>query len=188
MERINKYTGWDNLPRVTEILEIMGVIDTRFYTKKGADRGTDIHLLTELIDEGLLEYVDIQGNQYQDWLEGYFRFKNENEVVIEEIEREVIFEGEYAYKGHIDRIMVVNGERFIVDIKTGQVQKWNGLQLAAYGMAYNPDMSRAVLKLEKNGNYKFKTKISRDLSSEYWLREWSRILKEYYSKYYRKEG
>ncbi len=169
-----------DLPRVTHILQEVGIIDTRWYTKKSAGRGSDIHLLTEMIDDGLLLYTDIIGNEFEGWLTGYFKFKAENEVIIKETEKLVIYKGEYPYQGHVDRIATINGEDYIIDIKTGAIVEWNGLQLAAYGMAYNPDMKRAILKLDKNGNYRFKTKYKKDFDNRAWIEDWIWHLKKYY--------
>ena len=180
MEEMKKENGAGDLPRVTHILQEVGIIDTMWYNKEGADRGTDIHLLTEMIDEGLMSYTDIIGNNYEGWLTAYYQFKTDNRIEIKEIEHTVKYGGNYPYQGHLDRVMLINGEMYIVDIKTGQVVNWNGIQLAAYGMAYNPRIKRAVLKLRKDGTYKFKTKIKVDLSSDYWLRKWTGILKDYY--------
>ena len=175
-----KENGVGDLPRVTHILQEVGIIDTRWYNKEGANRGTDIHLMTEMIDEGIMDYLDVIDSEYEGWLNAYYAFETDNKIEIKEIELPVKYEGNYPYQGHLDRIMLINGEEYIVDIKTGQIVNWNGIQLAAYGMAYNPKIKRAVLKLSKDGTYKFKTKIKVDLSSDYWLREWTGILKDYY--------
>lgn len=178
MRKENKARG--DLPRVTHIIEACGLINTAFYTEAGANRGTDIHLLTQLIDEGLLKYNDVVNNEYEGWLSAYFNFLNENEVIIKEIEKTVIYKGQYPYKGHIDRIAIVNGEKYIIDIKTGQIIKWHGIQLAGYGLAYDVEVKRAILKLEKNGKYRFKTKIKYDLNSPKWGYDWWGCLQGYY--------
>ena len=168
-------------PRVTYILQATGVIDTRWYNEAGRNRGTDIHLLTTYIDDGLIKEEDIADSEYKDYLQAYFDFLHDNKIEVIETEKEVKKDGEHPYVGHLDRIYKVNGIWYLADIKTGQIQKWNGIQLTAYANAYGKVVQKAILKLQKNGKYKFITGIDGvKLTDPSWGLEWHKILWKYY--------
>jgi len=173
-----------NLPRVTDIIKEMGYMKSfNFYTAGSASRGTDIHILTTVIDSGLIKREDLRDNPYATWLNAYIDFLCDNQVVIIETEKEVI-DKDGLYVGHLDRVMVVNGVKTIIDIKTGGVESWCGLQLAAYGYAYDIGLNRAILQLRKDGKYRYITKLSKqELSGDYWIIMWKKILNDFYNKY-----
>jgi len=154
-----------------------------FYTAGSASRGTDIHILTTVIDSGLIKREDLRDNPYATWLNAYIDFLCDNQVVIIETEKEVI-DKDGLYVGHLDRVMVVNGVKTIIDIKTGGVESWCGLQLAAYGYAYDIGLNRAILQLRKDGKYRYITKLSKqELSGDYWVIMWRKVLNDYYNKW-----
>jgi len=172
------------IPRVTEIIKKMGYMkNLNFYTAGSASRGTDIHILTTVIDSGLIKREDLRDNPYATWLNAYIDFLCDNQVVIIETEKEVI-DKDGLYVGHLDRVMVVNGVKTIIDIKTGGVESWCGLQLAAYGYAYDIGLNRAILQLRKDGKYRYITKLSKqELSGDYWVIMWRKVLNDYYNKW-----
>ncbi len=173
------------IPRVTHILNAMGIVDTSWYTEESANRGTDIHLLTMFIDDDLINSNEVDEG-LRGYLKAYEKFKKENKTKVIESETEVIYRN--IYGGHIDRVMEINGNKYIIDIKTGQFVNWHGIQLAAYGLAYDPELNRAILQLRANGRYTFKTSYKGEsLSNDFWIDSWVNILKRYYKETENKE-
>ena len=55
--------------------------------------------------------------------------------------------------------------------------------MAAYGLAYDPELNRAILQLRANGRYTFKTSYKGEsLSSDFWIDSWKNILMRYYKE------
>lgn len=125
-------------PRVTEILKATGLIDDRFYTVAGRDRGTAIHKATESMD--ILGLLADDFPQYAEKLKTWEAWKAETGAQIEAMEEGVETDD---YIGRFDRIVTVYGSRWILDIKSGAKQPWHKVQVAAYAMATGID--RALL-------------------------------------------
>lgn len=101
-------------------------------------RGSVVHNLTEQLDRGqeVIGAVVGEGPLYRmsEWamLERYVEFRKRFSPVIEEIELRLVSES-LGYAGTLDRIMVIDGRRYIVDIKTSNAlydHYW--LQIASY--------------------------------------------------------
>jgi hypothetical protein len=121
------------LPSVTQILEGVGMIDTRFYTEEARLLGSAVHQATQYLDEGDLD-EDSVDPQMRGHLAAYQLFKKETGFSPVEIEVQV-YHPEYRYAGTFDRLgVIVQGRQVLVDLKTGPVQPWVGLQLAGYAL------------------------------------------------------
>ena len=143
------------LTSVSAILKDCGIINNKFYTEAGANNGKRRHLLCELYDKGTLDWGSI-GEADLPYLEAWIKFKEENHVEIQGIEV-----GAYHpllnYAGTTDRLMLIKGEPYIGDIKTGAESKATELQLILYGMMFTYAGQRAKLKtiyLKETGKYK----------------------------------
>ena len=173
-------------PRVSYILEKVGVVDTRYYNESGAERGTIVHNLTGMIDSGLFVEDDFP-REYAGYLSAYLRFLNEAKPKIIGSEKEVIYFNKLEktyYIGHLDRLMEMNRAMYLVDIKTGQIEKWHGLQLAAYAMALGEDVKKAILQLKPDGKYRLVTKIKNiSLDDEVWAVNWRIALRKFFKEY-----
>ena len=175
----------DNVPpRVTEILQAMGEIDTRWFPKGAAERGSDVHLMTQLIDGELLTREDIEGSEYRNYLLAYYKFLDDWKPEMIEAELEVEYQNELSYIGHVDRIIELKGERYIIDYKTGGVNESHGLQLAAYRLAYRSqtdiNLPVLILQLTKEGKYRLRNKLKYPLMDLHYEIRWVEILRNYY--------
>lgn len=137
----------------------------QFQLEQAADRGTNVHKLTEALDkygsceadEELLPYVS-----------AYVEFRNKYPVKWEKIEFSTYNPNE-MYGMTVDRYGELNGKKILVDIKTSsQIQtvavtaqltlyKW-GLQAQGFDVD-----EMYVLHLKKDGNHQFK-KIEPDIN------------------------
>jgi len=98
----------------------------------------------------------LQGESYIRVMKAVMRyaFFGEEPTGIESVEL-VVCEPKLGYAGRLDRVAVINGHRFILDIKTGEKQPWHRLQLGAYFIAYKKAEKIASVHILKTGKYKF---------------------------------
>jgi len=126
--------GGVKLPGVTTILKEVGAIDTRWAQQWHLDRGTAVHKTIELHNKGVLDYDSIDPEvtpYFEQWLE----FENVSEIKVLTSEKKVTHET-LLYGGTLDMIAELNGEKVLIDLKTGGKAPWHSLQTAAYAMAY----------------------------------------------------
>jgi len=126
------------LPGVTGTLEYVGLSDFSFVDNETLTRamlfGTAVHSLTEFDDKGILGEYD---PKLQPALTAWRNFKKDLRVEIlpEYIELKV-FNKAHRYAGTLDRIFMVDGTYWLIDIKTGGHVKSHAIQCAAYEAAF----------------------------------------------------
>jgi hypothetical protein len=138
------------VPSVTHILECYpkGAAYYNWLKEAGKDadeirdeagrRGSVVHKLTEFYDAGYeVNLINPQGQieyKLNEWamFERYVDFRNRFQFVTDSIELNIISK-QLGYAGTIDRVIDMNGEKILLDIKTSNAiypSYW--LQLAAY--------------------------------------------------------
>lgn len=120
-----------------------------------ADLGRRVHFACQLHDEDDLDESSVQ-EDVAPYLAAYRRFLLESGAVILENERKV-FERSLMYAGTIDRVLRINQEVMLVDLKTSISTPLSaGPQTAAYKRALNDVRvtSRAALRLKPDGSYR----------------------------------
>ncbi len=153
-------------PSVTEILAAVGITSSRFYKPGAAERGTAVHKMLEDYD-----VLGIPGEGL--FFEAYRSFLSRAEPKIIAIERFVFVE-DPRYGGTLDRVMEIDGEIYVVDIKTGWPASWHEIQLAAYARAYGAVDRIAALYL-KDGIPRF-----REYDLKQGLARWDEALQKFY--------
>lgn len=142
------------IPSVTQVLKSQGIVTgMRFCKPADRERGHRVHELTALMDQGVAKMEDVHDKNLWGYLWAWHQFKEEMgwQGILQE---QIVYSPEHNYAGIFDRIGVMHGELYIIDIKTGAHQRWHGLQLAAYAIAAGvPQYKRAIIKLSKDGNY-----------------------------------
>ena len=151
--------GGVRVPSVSRILRplttaVYGEID-RETLRRAADFGTAVHACTELLDLDELD-EDSVIPEWSPYLDAYKRWKTATRPAILQIEDRL---GCGKYAGTLDRICVINGERWVIDIKTtSSIHPHVGVQLAAYvALAegfYGGTYRRAALQLRGDGSFK----------------------------------
>lgn len=141
------------VPSVTQALTSVGIIDDRWFTEWAANKGAAVHLACQYYDEGDLDEGDLDPT-IQGYLEGWKKFKSDTGFVVTNIEEPVYNIG-LQYAGILDRAGYVDGKVTVVDIKTGDVPYWVGIQLAAYQNAMSlPAHGRLAVQLTEDGKWK----------------------------------
>lgn len=118
--------------------------------------GTMVHLACELDDADDLDESSTP-DAVAPYLAAYRRFRAESGAVIEASEQRV-YSVPHRYAGTLDRVMLLNGERWLVDLKTSIATPASaGPQTAAYLQALaDPSVTRrAALRLRPDGTYRF---------------------------------
>ena len=162
------------LTSATQVIQGVGLSETKYYTAGSAERGTFIHKATELYDRpdvGLDEEELDKG--IVPYLNAYKRFSRDCNPHWVGIERP-LHDPQLLIAGTIDRIGFISPgkkkERVVLDIKSGSPRSWHCLQLACYqhlvtrdlllsGVAKQsttskPMVDRYALYLRKSGRYK----------------------------------
>lgn len=143
------------IPSVTQVLKESGLIDTTWYTDGGADRGTKVHQVLHYYDEGDLDLESVD-DAIRGYHVAYAKFCCDSGFIPELIEHRVCHQT-YRYAGTLDRTGTMNGNKVVLDIKTGQVQPWAALQLAAYAYCFWPvqyQHQRYALEVRPDGTYR----------------------------------
>lgn len=166
--RDHTYTkGGVLVPGVTTVLNIL---DTYAGIPAGvleyaARLGTAVHKATELDDLGTLDEATV-ADEIWPYLLGYRAFRRDFEleqIDPSRVERRV-FHAKAWYAGTLDRLLVIDGEISVVDIKsTRQLMPSTGPQTAAYLHAWNyrrqVDLKakrRYALQVTDDGDYNLK--------------------------------
>jgi hypothetical protein len=152
------------VPSVTHILECYpkGAAYYNWLKENGKDadeirdeagrRGSVVHKLTEFYDAGYeVSLINPQGQieyKLNEWamFERYVNFRSRFQFVTDSIELNIISK-ELGYAGTIDRIIDMDGEKILLDIKTSNAiypSYW--LQLAAYRSLL---MNKAGIRVNK---------------------------------------
>ena len=102
---------------------------------RGRNMGDAIHTLTERHDRGDLSLADI-GDAWRDDIAAYVNAITEQQFEIELIEQTVIVP-QLTVAGTLDRTVLRDGQRYILDVKTGQGLGMQpiAIQLALYSRA-----------------------------------------------------
>lgn len=150
----------EKLPSVSEILrfmsrEIYGDIN-QYTLDNAANRGSDVHKATELLDKYGEAEID---EEYAPYLQAYHSFLKEHHVSWDDIERRM-YHPQKMYAGTIDRFGAVDGESALVDIKTTSTIKkpivkaqLNGYEDMRIANGFAPAQRLYCLQLKKDGKY-----------------------------------
>ncbi len=165
------------LSGVTSLLSQAGLIDFSMIPENMRDhymdRGSKVHLATELYDEGDLDEATLDPI-LKKYFEGYKKFKADYGERYKIVSMEgAVRHPLQRYAGRFDRLCTIDGELSILDIKTGGLQNWTALQIEAYRLAFESEnkekiKGRYALQLKKDGKYLLK-KYSDPYDTAAWL-------------------
>lgn len=143
--------------RVTEALGLLGLKED-WGDERAMKRGTYVHKATALDDEGALNYPDLD-EELKPYVDGWRKFKAEMRPKILKIEHRVEIP-ELGISGTLDRLLEMNGQLWLVDLKTGGAAPWHKWQVALYSILYNLSTGTAsprpsVVYVTSKGTYKW---------------------------------
>jgi len=117
-----------SVPSVTKVLG-----NGYYYHNQNAmNRGSKIHTLTHMYDDGNLDLDFLIGTEYFPYVSAWIDFKKITGIEI--IEREYIVGSEkYMCAGTLDILGIIDFQLWLIDIKSGSVsKKMHELQVTAY--------------------------------------------------------
>jgi hypothetical protein len=121
-----------------------------------AQLGRHVHAACEYDDQGDLDEDSIE-DEVAGYLNGWRAFRRDTHCTVLAVEKRV-FEPRLQYAGTLDRLLLIEGVRWLVDLKTCFTTPITaGPQTAAYLRALG-DTSitrRAALRLRPDGTYRF---------------------------------
>lgn len=156
------------IPSVTQILHGAGIVDSAHYSEATAWRGSVAHACCQLDDEGDLDEETVSDETWP-YLLAWRMFREDSGFTPEMVERQ-IFNRTWWYAGTLDRAgKMKTGERAVVDLKTGAVQKWHALQTAAYAFALDKPRlyRRFVVSLRRDGTYSVREFSIREADNDF---------------------
>jgi len=144
----------DSVTTILNILDVYSGVPQRHIDAAG-ELGHNVHLTTELYDRGDLDEESLDPLLFS-FLEGYKNFQADTGVKILHIEQ-IVYSIIHDYIGTLDRIVELNGQQGVLDIKSTDFQsKTYPLQVAAYERAWietgggKAPMNRYTLRLRPN--------------------------------------
>jgi len=156
------------VPSVTGLLKPMqdwSHIPTAVLERK-ARLGTVVHKICELYALGDLDEKSVHPKA-KPYFEAFKRFMDEKQPVIHGTEKR-LYNDELGYAGTMDLDLQMMGRRFVIDLKATIVHyPITAIQLAGYKRLMRVDsglepVTRAALKLGKDGQYNIKVYDSED--------------------------
>lgn len=121
------------VPGITEIMTTLGMVDPQWYDEKGKARGKAVHASCHFLDEKDLKWESVH-QSIVGYVKGWELFLKESGFMPLNIEK-VVWSSIYGAACTLDRHGVFpDGEHGIVEIKTGAVEPWAGVQTAFHGL------------------------------------------------------
>ncbi len=126
------------------------------HNEQAMKRGSKIHTLTYMYDNGDLDLVFLEGTEYFNYVSAWVDFKKIKNIII--LKREYIVGSElYMCAGTLDVLCIIDGELWILDIKTGSVSKrQHQLQVTGYKLLSeegNKIKKLGCIYLKPNGSF-----------------------------------
>ncbi len=153
----------DNLvPSVTQVIDCLYDLSfiPRDVLEYKSELGTAVHLATELHDNNDLD-IDSLSPVIAPYFNAWLKFLAETKTEILSIE-DRIYHTDYQYAGTLDRGVIINKKRAIIDIKcVAQLGVHVGVQLAGYQQAKNKELKKSdhfthryAVQLKPDGTYR----------------------------------
>lgn len=141
---------------VTQVLKLAGHIN-HFgnATEEQANKGTSIHWVTALDDQGLLKHRRVP-TKLRGYRDAWRAWKSASGFTVRDIEMPFI--SRFGYAGTIDRAGTLSFQDCVVDLKSGTaIPEWAKYQLVAYGMyRFGKPCRRVAVRLCEDGKYRAK--------------------------------
>lgn len=143
------------IPSVTEVLKAAGLAwyppDNDMAKKIGTETHSIIHSWEMEGKEVLPRYWGVEEKVY-----AYKKFREETGAKVLESEM-IVASKELWVAGTLDKVMEINGQVGILEIKTGGPRPWDALQVAGYSLCVPGAPFKWVLYLRDDGEYRLKS-------------------------------
>jgi hypothetical protein len=146
--------GGQRLVSITQAIASGGLTSSQWYNEVATWRGSVVHACCEYDDQGDLVESTVPADA-KGYLDAWRAAKATLGITFTEIE-EMRAHPIYRYAGRPDRVGILpNGDRVIVELKTGQAARWHAIQTAAQANFFpEPRLFRRFsIILEPDGKY-----------------------------------
>jgi hypothetical protein len=151
------FRGGIKVPRLTDVLQDFGIVDYSRIPKGvrefALDRGSKVHKMTELFDKGILREETLD-SRLVPYLDGWKMAVEKEGLEFTYIEVRM-FNQTYFYTTKPDRIGTAAGVPVVIEIKTGAVPWWGGMQCSAQAACFpeGHKYKRIAIGLPGDGSY-----------------------------------
>lgn len=149
----------DVVPSITQMLQTVGLIDDRWFSEEGCERGTAVHELTAEYDLGVLAVAQCD-SPYRGYLLGHVEAMRIVKPEWTKIEIPCVHPI-YRYGGRTDRAGRMYKLRAVCEVKTGAEDRAHQIQTALQAILEAADLNlppesvaRFCLYLKGNGKFK----------------------------------
>lgn len=147
------------MPSVTQILTETKIIDTRWYDEQSAIRGSQVHKACLYLNQNDLDF-DSLNDTIRPYVYGYQKFLTESGFMPMLTEQQ-IYNKTFSYCGTLDMTGILNDCLCLIDIKSGSIPRWAGLQTGGYldalkSMGADVPVKRYALALKNDATYSLK--------------------------------
>jgi hypothetical protein len=137
-------------PTTTQVLHDAGLYGdiAKWSDSEAMHRGRLVDAACNLLAMGKVIPGDWKNNhpECDPYTDGYYDFLSHHEVKLIKCAFEVV-NTPLKYRGHPDQLVMLDGVRTLIDIKTGGMPKCTALQLASYEMALYSMGEERVIRL-----------------------------------------
>lgn len=145
-------------PHITGMLMRTGWIDDTWFTEESSARGTAVHRLTADYDLGALDVASCV-SRHRGYLLGHVRAMEILRPEIVDVEVPIVHPV-YRFGGRPDRIVIVDGRRGVLEVKSALPAKSHAIQTALQAVLASTDahlppelLMRLCLYLRPNGKF-----------------------------------
>jgi hypothetical protein len=145
------------VPSVTGMIKL--VMPREYRDEFARDRGTAVHMATDLEDRGQLDESSLD-ERIIPYVNAWRKFKAEAKAKVIHTEM-AVGHPLYRYAGTLDNIVEIGGDMVLVDKKTGDIVPEVQIQLALYELAYYATVPKArkiqrrlAIQLKEDGSYR----------------------------------
>ena len=147
--------GETRIPSVTQVLSSYFQVDASRFAYGSAERGRAVHAFCAAYAQGERRIWPVSPNlkPYCDAFKQWLFDSGARVLEVEQIIDSILFGRRYA--GRFDLLVLLDGRRVLVDLKTGATADYYPAQVAAYSLAIEPAPARTmILYLKQDGTYK----------------------------------
>lgn len=148
------------IPGITTILTAAQMLDPQWFTDEGKARGSAVHAACHYLDENDLIWRTVDP-AIVGYVRAWEKFKRESGFTPQLIEK-TVWSDIHTAACTLDRCGPMQGHNAMVEIKTGEVEPWAGVQTAFQGvcvveLGLMPFIDlRGAAQLRADGTYRWK--------------------------------
>lgn len=140
------------VPNITRMLEAAGLIDSRWYTDEGCERGHEVHRLTADYDLGALDLADLAGSPYANYVQAHIAVMGIVRPTWQHIETPAVHKV-HRYGGRPDRVGQVYAAGSVWEVKSGAPEPAHMIQTALQAILVAEELGLAPRAVQRFAEY-----------------------------------